>query len=41
MVMNKTLAFLNELYTLPKALFEEVIGFEIKSSDGKDESNTN
>lgn len=41
MVMNKTLAFLNELYTLPKALFEEVIGFEIKSSNGEDESNTN
>lgn len=41
MVMNKTLAFLNELYTLPKALFEEVIGFEIKSFNGEDESNTN
>lgn len=41
MVMNKTLAFLNELYTLPKTLFQEVIGFEIKSFNGEDESNTN
>ena len=41
MVMNKTLLFLNELYSLPKALFEEVISFEIKSSNGENESNTN
>lgn len=41
MVMNKTLTFLDELYSLPKALFEEVIGFEIKSFNGKDDANTN
>lgn len=40
MVMNKTLNFLNELYTLPKSLFEEVIGFEIKSINGENETNT-
>jgi hypothetical protein len=41
MVMNKTLSFLDELYSLPKALFEEVIGFEIKSFNGEDDANTN
>jgi len=41
MIMNKTLAFLNEVYTLPKSLFEEAISFEIKSSNGEDEPNTN
>ena len=41
MVMNKTLTFLDELYSLPKALFEEVIGFEIKSFNGEDDANTN
>ena len=40
MVMNKTLEFLNELYTLPKSLFEEVIGFEIKSINGENDTNT-
>lgn len=40
MVMNKTLKFLNELYTLPKSLFEEVISFEIKFINGENETNT-
>lgn len=41
MIMNKIVMFLNELYSLPKVLFEEVINFEIKSSNGKNASHTN